>query len=63
MKNIIQLNLTALILYRDFRTGDERHSLANIGKAALLNGWRIQWIAEGLQDASGYYSHMLRRRR
>lgn len=42
--------------YRDFRTGDVRHSLADIGKAAEQLGYRPNFrIVEGLQKAMPWY--------
>ncbi|MBK5206840.1 MAG: NAD-dependent epimerase/dehydratase family protein [Polaromonas sp.] len=43
-------------VYRDFRAGDVRHSLANISKAATLLGYRpTHPIGEGLQVAMDWY--------
>jgi len=43
-------------VYRDFRAGDVRHSLADIGKAARLLGYQpIYRIEEGLRVAMGWY--------
>lgn len=43
-------------IYRDFRAGDVRHSLANIGKASELLGYRpTHRIAEGLAEAMEWY--------
>jgi UDP-N-acetylglucosamine 4-epimerase len=44
-------------VYRDFRSGDVRHSLADIGKAQRLLGYEpTQRIAEGLELAMPWYS-------
>lgn len=43
-------------VYRDFRAGDVRHSLADISKAATLLGYRpTHPIVEGLQVAMDWY--------
>jgi UDP-N-acetylglucosamine 4-epimerase len=43
-------------VYRDFRSGDVRHSLADIGKASGLLGYRPSHrIADGLKEAMGWY--------
>ncbi|MDO8344260.1 MAG: NAD-dependent epimerase/dehydratase family protein [Cellvibrio sp.] len=43
-------------VYRDFRAGDVRHSLADIDKAARLLGYQpIYRIEEGLRVAMGWY--------
>jgi len=43
-------------LYQDFRPGDIRHSLANIGKAGLLLGYEPELhIKEGLDFSGGCY--------
>lgn len=42
--------------YRDFRAGDVRHSLADIGKARRLLGYEpTHTVAEGLSEAMGWY--------
>jgi UDP-N-acetylglucosamine 4-epimerase len=42
--------------YRDFRPGDVRHSLADIGKAETLLGYRpSHTLAEGLEESMGWY--------
>ena len=42
--------------YRDFRAGDVRHSLADIGKARELIGYTPEFsIAEGLDKAAQWY--------
>ncbi len=42
--------------YRDFRAGDVRHSLADIGKAAKLLGYTPQFsVSEGLDLAAEWY--------
>ena len=42
--------------YRDFRAGDVRHSLADIGKARDLIGYSPEFsIAEGLDNAAQWY--------
>lgn len=43
-------------VYRDFRAGDVRHSLADISKAATLLGYQpTHRIGEGLKVAMGWY--------
>lgn len=43
-------------IYRDFRAGDVRHSLANIGKARELLGYQpTHHVLEGLNEAMGWY--------
>jgi UDP-N-acetylglucosamine 4-epimerase len=43
-------------VYRDFRSGDVRHSLANISKAATLLGYQpTHRIGEGLKAAMEWY--------
>jgi len=43
-------------IYRDFRAGDVRHSLADIEKAQALLGYQPSHrIAEGLEEAMGWY--------
>lgn len=43
-------------LYRDFRAGDVRHSLADIGKAKRLLGYEPSHrLGEGLTEAMGWY--------
>lgn len=43
-------------VYRDFRAGDVRHSLADIGKASALLGYQpTHRLGEGLQVAMGWY--------
>ena len=45
-------------VYRDFRAGDVRHSLADIDKAATLLGYQpTHRIEEGLKVAMGWYAH------
>ena len=47
--------------YRDFRPGDVRHSLADIGKAGKLLGYRPSHrIGEALQEALGWYEKFLK---
>jgi UDP-N-acetylglucosamine 4-epimerase len=42
--------------YRDFRAGDVRHSLADVGKIDRLLGYRASHrLGEGLQEALGWY--------
>jgi UDP-N-acetylglucosamine 4-epimerase len=49
--------------YRDFRTGDVRHSLADIGKARLLLGYEPSHrIREGLVEAMNWYVASLSQR-
>ena len=43
-------------VYRDFRAGDVRHSLADISKAATLLGYQpTHHIGEGLKVAMEWY--------
>jgi UDP-N-acetylglucosamine 4-epimerase len=43
-------------VYRDFRAGDVRHSLADIGKARSLLGYEpTHRIGEGLAEAMDWY--------
>ncbi|MEI7590319.1 MAG: NAD-dependent epimerase/dehydratase family protein [Deltaproteobacteria bacterium] len=43
-------------MYRDFREGDVRHSLADINKANRLLGYQpMKKVVEGLKDAMGWY--------
>ncbi len=43
-------------IYRDFRAGDVRHSLADIGKAKELLGYQpTHRVAEGLNEAMAWY--------
>jgi UDP-N-acetylglucosamine 4-epimerase len=43
-------------IYRDFRGGDVRHSLADISKAKILIGYKPKYhIGEGLKLAMGWY--------
>ena len=50
--------------YRDFRAGDVRFSLADIGKAQSLLGYRpIYRLPEGLEHAIGWYMASLARDR
>ncbi|MGG1946439.1 SDR family oxidoreductase [Trinickia sp. NRRL B-1857] len=47
---------TTKVQYRDFRAGDVRHSMADIGKAATLLGYDPSHrIGEGLKEAIGWY--------
>lgn len=47
-------------VYRDFRSGDVRHSLADVGKIGRLLGYRASHrLGDGLQEALGWYvSHL-----
>jgi UDP-N-acetylglucosamine 4-epimerase len=48
--------------YRDFRAGDVRHSLADIGKASSLLGYQpSHTIAQGMRDAMAWYVQDLAR--
>jgi UDP-N-acetylglucosamine 4-epimerase len=43
-------------VYRDFRSGDVRHSLADVGKIGRLLGYRASHrLGDGLQEALGWY--------
>jgi len=47
-------------MYRDFRAGDVRHSLADISKAARLLGYQpTHNLCEGLKVAMDWYEHHL----
>lgn len=65
----LQLNLLPLYphlrntkaVYRDFRSGDVRHSLATVDKASQLLGYRPSHrVSEGLQVAMQWYVKKLR---
>jgi UDP-N-acetylglucosamine 4-epimerase len=46
----------ARAIYRDFRNGDVRHSLADISKARELLGYSPEYrVGEGLQEAMSWY--------
>jgi UDP-N-acetylglucosamine 4-epimerase len=48
------------LIYRDFRAGDVRHSLADISKAEQLLGYTPQYsIERGLDMATGWYTKNL----
>ena len=48
-------------LYRDFRAGDVRHSLADISKAHDLLGYEPEYdVRRGLREASDWYCRSLR---
>lgn len=50
------VSLDAAPVYRDFRAGDVRHSLADISKAREMLGYQpTQRISEGLNAAMGWY--------
>ncbi|MBU6247649.1 MAG: SDR family oxidoreductase [Xanthomonadaceae bacterium] len=50
-------------VYREFRAGDVRHSLADIGKAARHLGYApTHTIADGLHDAMPWYLQFIARR-
>ena len=43
-------------IYRDFRAGDVRHSIADISKAKDLLGYAPQYrVGEGLKEAMAWY--------
>jgi UDP-N-acetylglucosamine 4-epimerase len=43
-------------IYRDFRPGDVRHSLADIGKAKRLLGYEPKFsVRDGLDQAAEWY--------
>lgn len=47
-------------IYRDFRAGDVRHSLADISKASTLLGYAPRYrIGEGLKEAMAWYVDFL----
>jgi UDP-N-acetylglucosamine 4-epimerase len=47
-------------IYRDFRAGDVRHSLANISKAKELLGYVPQYrVGKGLEESMAWYAHFL----
>jgi UDP-N-acetylglucosamine 4-epimerase len=46
--------------YRDFRAGDVRHSLADIGRAERLLGYKPEYgVREGLKEAGAWYAACL----
>ena len=46
-------------VHRDFRAGDVRHSLADIGKARRLLGYApTHDVRQGLDVAAGWYAEM-----
>ncbi len=50
----------AVPVYRDFRPGDVRHSLAHIGKARKLLGYApTHSVRDGLTEAAGWYHKSL----
>ena len=52
---------TAQPIYRDFRPGDVRHSLADISKARRLIGYEPEYsIASGLDEAASWYLQRFR---
>jgi UDP-N-acetylglucosamine 4-epimerase len=47
-------------IYRDFRAGDVRHSLADISKAKELLGYVPQYrVGKGLEESMAWYVHFL----
>lgn len=67
--NLIQQRVCAILpeikattpTYRDFRPGDVRHSLADIGKARNLLGYEpIYSVKDGLDQAAEWYVRQLR---
>lgn len=67
--NLIQQRVSAILpeikattpTYRDFRPGDVRHSLADIGKARNLLGYEpIYSVKDGLDQAAEWYVRQLR---
>lgn len=49
-------------IYRDFRDGDVRHSLADISKAQRLLGYQPEYgVAKGLSAAADYYIRLFTR--
>ena len=52
----VQMKVEAKPIYRDFREGDVRHSLADISKSKSLLGYAPQYrIEEGLKEAMTWY--------
>ncbi|HVA55848.1 MAG TPA: SDR family oxidoreductase [Gammaproteobacteria bacterium] len=50
-------------VYRDFRPGDVRHSLADISRARRLLGYEpTMRVGKGLQEAAGYYMQIFKDR-
>jgi UDP-N-acetylglucosamine 4-epimerase len=48
------------VVYRDFRPGDVRHSLADIGKAGELLGYGPKYsVRDGLDEAAAWYVEWL----
>jgi UDP-N-acetylglucosamine 4-epimerase len=67
--NLIQQRVSAILpeikattpTYRDFRPGDVRHSLADIGKARKLLGYEpIYSVKNGLDQAAEWYVRQIR---
>jgi len=63
-RNVTRVNPEAGVstpVYRDFRAGDVRHSLADIGKAHRLLGYvPTHAIGEGMQEAAEWYIRRFR---
>jgi UDP-N-acetylglucosamine 4-epimerase len=52
---------TAVVVHRDFRAGDVRHSLADISRAKKLLGYEPQYdVRQGLRLAGDWYASNLR---
>lgn len=59
--NVVELSPDVALakpVYRGFRPGDIRHSLANISKAKMLLGYEPQYsVRKGLEKAGKWYTH------
>jgi len=49
-------------VYRDFRSGDVRHSLADIGKAKKLIAYAPEFsVGQGLERSAGWYIQLFQK--
>ena len=56
IKNLVDKNSNLAPIYREFRTGDVRHSLADISMAKTLVNYNPEYnILDGLAKASDWY--------
>lgn len=56
IRTIVDANSTLTPIYREFRGGDVRHSLANISQASSLVGYEPQYqVLDGLNLAASWY--------
>jgi UDP-N-acetylglucosamine/UDP-N-acetylgalactosamine 4-epimerase len=59
--NALGFPMTVQPTYRDFRSGDVRHSQADVSKAQRLLGYQhTHRLAEGVRDAMPWYARFLR---